>query len=221
MKKVLICALAVGLAATAADATILRLNFAGDGNAATVVAGGPAVNVEIWLDVMPYFTAASGVAGVGFEFETLPAIVQTGRTANLGGSLGGFDGPLGATAVYNIGWGGVAGPGPVAATTSFLLGTLSVAAPLSTAPGVYELVINHNSVSVLDDTGGALGFDARAGYSDTYGSTLAYGNWGGPAWSAKNKGAQARNPLFLNVEVPEPTSLVLLALGGIAAIRRR
>jgi len=216
MKKVLICALAVGLAATAADASIFRLNFVGGGNAATVQQGGPAVGIEIWLDVKQ---AGPGISGVGFEFEALPAIVQTGRTANLGGALGGFDGPLGATAVYNIGWGGTAGPGP--ATGSYLLGTLSVAAPLATATGAYELVINHNSVSVLDDTGGALAFDARPGYSDTYGSTVAYGNWGGPAWSAKGKGSQLRNPLFLNVEVPEPTSLVLLALGGIAAIRRR
>jgi hypothetical protein len=91
------------------------------------------------------------------------------------------------------------------------------------------------AVVFLNEAGGDYNWDARwnvagrptVSASDVYVGYVAFGNWGSPGWTLKKAtgkeqvgGGQARNPLLLD-KAPEPATLALLGLGGLALIRRR
>ena len=79
-----------------------------------------------------------------------------------------------------------------------------------------------NAVGVLNGAGQRLHWDAR--YAISYSGYIAYGDFGNPGWGTKTAMGHQPTPnplIMIKDRIPEPSSLVLLTLGGFALLRRR
>lgn len=217
MKNTLSCLLGTVLAASAANAAGVRMNFTGDGQFASVAVG-QTFEIEYWLDIP---TVDTSVAGYQFPLQAIAGdpVVALSYSPDLslgyGASDGsfanhGFPAPLGIYTGFAIFFRQVIGGPLVGVTGPFLLGT---AAYTATAPGDYELAFDHDAQLFIDRDGYEFAYDAGMA---SYPGYFAYGDWGNPGVPK----AAARNPLLLHV-TPEPTSLALLAFGGFAVLCRR
>lgn len=219
MKKVLVCMLAVGLAATAANAATVRMNFVGGGQAASVVIGQP-FTIEYWLDI-PTIETTVGQYQFPLEAVAGDAVAAMSYSPNLALGHGaadqsfannGYPAPIGAFTGFSISFADIDGGPLTGVTGSFLMGTATYQA---SAEGDYELAFSQADSFFIDQGGNNFVYDTRPSYYGYQGYYI-YGNWGNPGVP---KAAQ-RSPLSLHV-TPEPASLALLAFGGFAALRRR
>lgn len=213
MKKALLVTLVAGLMAGTANAGILSMSF--PGGATTIDAlNGDIVTVEIYFSLATSSDTISTIA-TGFMPEPLatqldvppPSIaVPTGWTgAGVAGVFGSNQFAIGTTTNFV--------PGPTD-NSPILMGTMQVqftgndgdtAQLMFEVPGATQLV--------LDSTGAGYTYDFRY---PTFSGYYAFGT-GSPLTSGKT--GQPADPLIIN-GIPEPASLLLLALGGLALRRR-
>jgi len=206
MKKALLVALVAGLMAGTANAGILSMSF--PGGATTIdAANGDIITVEV------YFTPLAGgqLSTLATGFMSEPLVTQLSCAASQPGwAAGGVNDVFGANQFA------------VGSTTNFspgaLLGTMEVqftgadgdvAELMFEAPGATQLVYNHLGAQYTYNPTWA------AAYSGYY----AFGSGSPEVAAVKTTPGQSAAPLIIN-GIPEPASLVLLALGGLALRRR-
>jgi len=234
MKKVLISMLAVALVATAADATLIGLRWkdtAAQSN--TVPFGTPAV-IQVYVQQMAGDPTTSGIGGhinawdnAAATLATTPGQVsQTAVTPVPAGwaiaVAATVNGPVNAPTTQF----GVSDPNPSTAGLggTYVMAELTVQHTALTTKDIY-ITLDWPSMTVLGAQGGIIYGDLSSGgkwnqaKANVKSGYVAYGNWGSPGWSISAARNQAANGLILHT--PEPASLALLVLGGIAALRRR
>jgi hypothetical protein len=237
MKKLIVMLVAVGLMAGTANAATLWMQFEGGLDEVTL-APSDSINVEVWVDLLagetlstvfypnwpdtPYETDFV-VPVSGLEQTGLSTSIAGWSTAGQGGLLG--NGIVGApqqfaAAADDPNVGSLTGPG------SFLVGIQTIhqndiTNDLSPEYDFYPIMFGGDPgtpvAQVLDQGGAAFTFDPRyASYSPGY---YTYGQ--GASEIITKKWSIGDDPLIVNCIIPEPASLALLALGGLAIIRRR
>jgi hypothetical protein len=101
---------------------------------------------------------------------------------------------------------------------------LTISAPLDGSNREFALTCQDPAFpqGVYNQTAGRYRWDAR--YNTQYSGYIAYGDYGNPGWSRVGQGGEigqpTPKPLILQL-APEPTSLLLLAFGGYALVRKR
>ena len=215
MKKVLLVLLVGGMLATTANAATLWMQFQGGGNEITVAPSDEIV-VEIWFDIAH---AGDTVSTVFHENQLAAGLDQTASVAvPTNWSAGGLNGPLGpGTNQFAVGaddpltdsLGGVG---------SYHVGYQLIHQNIDTGDWEISFGDPGTFAQVLDAAGGNYlwwGDGTYAGYY-TYGQGACYVA-GNPKTGLL---PVAADPLIVHC-IPEPSSLALLALGGLALIRRR
>jgi hypothetical protein len=244
MKKGLLGILAVGMMSSAASAGTLSLRFAGGATEITMDQASQTATLEVVFQMTSTDVAgknSSRLAGMESRFDVGSA------TAGDGGNPYIDDGSTKFSVVSvtpRAGWlnNGDAG-GQTFNRDSFFLALGGDAAPIlgaNTAESVIATIVIHKDAFVQGDTLIAFRSGAalpalyvnagttwtnrnRAGYTTTDGINqyvMGTGNPGDADPEAPFHGYVAFTPLIIH-NVPEPGALALLALGGIAALRRR
>ncbi len=228
MRKLLAVALLAAFAVPASAAT-LGLRFVGanaDDDTNATVALGDSVTVEVTWSTTDASDASNGMIAMAFN---LTAAVQDGAAgaqvpdADLGvaniaagpgaWNSGGAPGVLGGGAQFGV----FANPADtVLAAGTTVLGTFDVVVDGGAALGGHQFFIQRNASAFTPDpvntVGGSYSFN-NAG--DGYSGQFNIGN----GFAGKNNGS-GNIPMNINV-TPEPAALALLALGGVAVLRRR
>ena len=214
MKRVLAVVAVACLMTATADAATLRLAWAGGSVDTLAVDPMGSAQIEVWVDIV----ATDTLGTVFFEWEANP-IDQTGLATTMPGwGTGGMNGTMGdlgvqfASAAATI-------PDAVAGPGSFLVGTADITLQGGLESDQYEIAMKDlrpNHPAVLNATAGAYTFaPAYAGLAGYY--TVGKGS---PGMDAGPFGVADRDPLLMHV-TPEPASLLLLGLGGLAIVNRR
>jgi hypothetical protein len=228
MRKLLAVAMLAAFAVPASAAT-LGLNFVGaiDDTNAVVPLGGT-VTVEVTWTTTSSDDASKGLLAMAFNLTADPedpaaglqgvqapdpGLTMGNNTSALGWSAGGVGGVVGGGAQYGV------FTSPANATYNVgttVLGTFQVTVEAGAALGLHQFYIHRNPAAFTpdpgDDTGASYSFNASGdGYNGFYNIGNGY---------AGNLNGSAAIPMNINV-TPEPAALALLALGGVAVLRRR
>jgi len=237
MKKVLISMLAVALMATAADATLIGLRWkdAPAQQSLDVATGAPAV-VQVYITTMAGDLKLQGIGGrlqawdnAAANTATTSIVNETAVAAPLPGWVVSAPpvttlGPLNAALTQFGTFQPIDGAGVGNVAGTYILAEITLTHTEVATKNIY-LTLDRNTVSLFSDGGNQPYSDlttqgkwdrTKANVNSGY---IAYGNWGNPGWGGAAKGQQTPNGLILHT--PEPASLALLVLGGIAALRRR
>ncbi len=225
MRKLLIVALLAAFAVPASAAT-LGLNFVGgqdDTNASLFP--GDSITVEVTWTTTDVNDGSPGMIAMAFN---LTSSVQDGaaglQTPDPGLSIanitagpanwnaGGVETTLGGGAQFAV----FASPADAITTPgTTVLGTFDVVVEPGAALGLHQFYIHRNAAAFSPDPVNSVG----ASYSFNLGGDGYSGQFNiGNGFAGKNNGSDA---IPMNIDVPEPAALALLALGGIAVLRRR
>ena len=211
MKKFVVALMAVGLLTTVANGASLSLSFPG-GLTEWTLATSETVEVEVWFQM----NAGDSLAGVGFRLDSAPGLDQIGSTpVQAGWSSSSTPGILGTPQQF-VGFGGTPYNGP---DTGMLLGTVEIHQIQGTGPIDYDITIDVDNPINVQNAAGASYTRVAPGMYTGYANYYAIGT-GSPGYVDGFGGVAQPNPLILH-HIPEPGSLALLALGGIAIVRRR
>jgi len=239
MKKLLVMLVAVGFIAGTANAATLWMQFEGGGNEVTL-APSQNVNVEVWVDLIPG-EGLSGMSAPWWPAGTADAPSYPGGVEGLVemSAVGVPSGWIDASQLDVIGL-----PGASIIVGASDPGTQSLVGPGSFMVGLMTIhqndILSANSPNFPDfypvmfggDPNGTPQLSKANGqdypWSPVYASHpySGYYTWGQGASAISGKapgGAYSidANPLMVHCVIPEPASLSLLALGGLALIRRR
>jgi len=243
MKRVLVAVLAVGMVASAADAAELSMRWA---SAPTSQKFSMATSDTQDIEVVVNLQAGEILSALGFGLEDTLGTDNLSVTGASAASPDGLFWRANNTTTGDFGTGNafvvleadtqvanLSGPG------TFVLGSYTIhldnsALVLDEIEIVFNITEPNNQLELygapialpfLDETGHDFAWDARFN-NTTFPGYVAFGDWGSPGWSVvTGKGnpvpgaGQERNPLI--VTIPEPATLGLLAVGGVALIRRR
>jgi len=249
MKKVLLGILAVGLTATAANAATLGLRFAGGATEVTMANPSDSATIEVvltWNGTLDQGKNPSKTSGGNFRFDVGSLAPGVGGNYIQDGSDKFVVTGHGTT---NVGWNtdGSSAAGSVFNRSFFFAAEDPTGANLITAPGGTTVVLGsftiHKALAGVGDTyiafrvedplpslsEGPTAWGGRWQYSTQLSrnqwlmndaGVSAPGNPGDadPRWVSH--GYETLNPLVIH-NVPEPSALALLALGGLAMLRRR
>jgi hypothetical protein len=231
MRKLLAVAM-VAAFATAANASSLRLEFSGtnadDATNATIPNPGESVTVNVFFNMTPNDAAFQGLNTIAFNLTAVPedpafgvqgdkvedaGLFASGNATGVTGWLaGGADGNVGSLG-HQFSVGALLQADGVQVAGDLLVGSFTVQ---GNALGAHTFYIQRNtnadSPAVSNFNGG--GYTWSATPSDGYGQ-YSIGN--GYAGNGNGSGAIGMN---INV-LPEPAALALLAMGGVAVLRRR
>ncbi|NOX60107.1 MAG: PEP-CTERM sorting domain-containing protein [Planctomycetes bacterium] len=236
MKKLLVVAMLASFA-TSASAAEISLRFKGtDANTTTntdalIPSVGGTVEVEVVWNQSVDAGANLGVGLVSFNLSGGPEDAAGGLQGNLTLEMG-LSASLASSDLTGWATGGAAGAGFIGSpSTQIVLGSSSpdgVTAGGETvlgsflitgnAVGVYTVYMNRDGVNPFavgaNDNGATFYAWSASPNPDNYNEFSI-----GDGFAGLNKG---QNSIAMNIEVtPEPAALALLALGGIAVLRRR
>jgi hypothetical protein len=223
MKKFVVTVLVVGMAATAADAATLRMNFPG-GATEWTLAPSETVEVEIWIDLL----AGDNFIGGFYSNEDAPGLLQQSTSAPLPGWAADPFGDgkiLGPTTGQQVNVGDatplvqeITGPG------SYLWAIQVIHQEADPPPPVdYDVAFAHDSVNLFfyqNASNPSVNFTYWDPSGSGYAGYYSYGTGSPYVAGTKQHAGQPANPLILHC-VPEPGSLALLVLGGLSLLRRR
>lgn len=232
MKRLLLMALVVGMVATAANAATIGMKWAGTDDQKIFAAPSDTVAVDIILTIYATGPAQEGVSGVGYV--NMPVVdgnlIQIGLVAD----------PLGQLDAAGWSWGSGGADGALGDGTQQVAFFAAGSGDLAMTPGEYvigrqllhladdspiggenkEIKFDHAfGVDVFNAAGASMLFNLAKSttyYYAGYPGYVSYSHFGNPGW----KQQQDPNPLLLG-KIPEPASLALLALGGVAVLRRK
>lgn len=213
MKKLLLMALVVGIVATSASAARLSMEFRGYGGEVTM-APTDYVTIDIWLTPGPLNNSET-IQNVAFAFETAGDAAPSEFTVV-------------EISTYSD-WTYLLQPEDVPTKFGFLENFY-----VSSGGTPYHLMAGGDPIHLLDIVlhkdfflGNDVSIWFREGTGPTtpwmataLGSPMVPGNetWGANFYEIDQGGIA--DPLIIH-NIPEPTSLALLALGGLALLRRR
>jgi len=240
MKKGLLGLIAVGMIATAANAATLSMRFAGGGNEVTLAPSQSAtVEVVITMGLADGPKSPSKLTGFDMRFEV-------GDVADAGFGPYVVDGSTKYSVTEHTafpGWSlAAASPLPNTFNSSYFLSAgdpAGLIGPTGATAGdtVIATFTIHKDVFELGDTfvvwrkGSALPalYNGAAAWGDRFGYTAevarnqflhGQGSPGDAGPQNQYHGYEDFEPLIIH-NVPEPSALALLALGGLAMLRRR
>jgi len=211
MKKFVLSILAGGILAGTANAVGLGMEFQnGEGYYATMP------SEAVWIDIYVTLMPSESISGLGFR-PALPDPVGLVSSMPGPGFTDGSDIP-GGWLFFGISGGYIHAD----EVTKILVGGFDVHFEDGEFSDTYEIFFEHEWLCFFDDHGHEYYWDARYAMTVSYPGYIAYADWGNPGWGTNPaKGHQPTpNPLILH-NIPEPTSVALLALGGLAVLRRR
>lgn len=216
MKKVLMAVLVVGLMTASANAVSVGLQWTDNPGDPYMEA---ADSATVWIDVYVTLQPSEYLTLVQFANLPVPELVQMSTEPIAPGFVSqSVDGPLGdgTTAVGFFSGTAIHGP------WEGVIGRYDI--HVSGGPSAtYQIAFDHSTTYVTDDNGAEFIWDSRY-FMTPYPGYISYGDYGNPGWWGTIKGAEVgqhtADPLTLHV-IPEPGSLALLALGGLALLRRR
>ena len=223
MKKVFGALLAVGLAAGAANAAQIGVEWNPSTSATAQDAVIPAGGAGQW-DMVASLIGGETLSVVAFEYSAIAGdpISMTGTASSSVSDFVATQGPgvLGGSGVQSASGSANPSAGSLSGPGNFVLGTYDMTVDGGAALGDVDIFINPAAGAgtlILQGSGAAFTFAPNL--AGTVANFYEYGI-GVPDIADVGLGGQTANPLRLEV-TPEPSSLVLLALGGIAMLRRR